>query len=87
MNQLNSFKGPGYSSGMTANSFALFDTVALKRDLYAKEGVASLPTGTVGVIVEVYGDDVYEVEFVNVEGVTTGLCSLRGDALERAVLR
>ncbi|MGL4552320.1 MAG: DUF4926 domain-containing protein [Gemmataceae bacterium] len=51
----------------------LFATVALREDLPDLE----LSTGEVGAVVEVHSADAYEVEFVDQEGKTYGLHTLR----------
>lgn len=53
-------------------SFELFDTVVLVRDLPAH----GLRGGDVGAIVEVYGEDAFEVEFVTAAGRTVALVSV-----------
>jgi hypothetical protein len=58
----------------------LLDTVVLTRDFPD----AGLQEGDLGAVVEVLGDDRYEVEFVRVSGETQALVELGGDDL-RAV--
>jgi hypothetical protein len=59
-------------------NFKLFDVVALTVDL-AEENLRS---GQVGAIVEVYNNgEAFEVEFVNTEGKTYGLVTLRPEQL------
>jgi hypothetical protein len=50
----------------------LFDTIELLVDLPAEQ----LRSGAFGSIVEDYGDNTYEVEFVNEAGETLALCTL-----------
>lgn len=50
----------------------LFDTIELLVDLSEQH----LRAGAVGAIVEVYGDNTYEVEFLNAAGETLALCTL-----------
>jgi uncharacterized protein DUF4926 len=53
--------------------FALLDTVVLNRDL-PEHG---LRAGDLGAVVEVYGGEGLEVEFVSVSGRTKALVSLK----------
>jgi len=62
--------------------FALLDTVVLTRDL-PEHG---LRAGDLGAVVELYGADGLEVEFVQASGQTKALAShppVRGPALRR----
>jgi hypothetical protein len=61
-------------------TFALLDTVVLNRDL-PEHG---LRAGDLGAVVEVYGADGVEVEFVRASGQTKALVTLRSADL-RAV--
>jgi len=54
--------------------FALLETVVLNRDL-PEHG---LRAGDLGAVVEVYGADGFEVEFVRASGQTKALLTLRG---------
>jgi len=53
--------------------FALLETVVLNRDL-PEQG---LRAGDLGAIVEIYGADGFEVEFVRASGQTKALLTLR----------
>jgi len=53
--------------------FALLDTVVLNRDLPE----LSLRAGDLGAVVELYGDDGVEVEFVRASGQTKALVTLK----------
>jgi len=57
--------------------FALLDTVVLNRDL-PEHG---LRAGDVGAVVEVYGTEGLEVEFVRAAGVTNALVTLKATDL------
>jgi len=50
----------------------LLDTVAVKIDL----PVLGLSAGEVGVVVDIYGEDAVEIEFVDQDGQTYGLHTL-----------
>lgn len=52
----------------------LFDTIELLVDLPEQH----LRAGALGAIVEAYGDNAYEVEFLNSTGETLALCTLTG---------
>ena len=54
-------------------TFALLDTVVLNRDL-PNHG---LRAGDLGAVVEIYGSDGVEVEFVQASGQTKALVTLR----------
>jgi hypothetical protein len=54
-------------------SFNTLDAVVLTRDLPEK----GLQAGDLGAVVEVYGSDGLEVEFVTVSGHTAGLVTLK----------
>lgn len=54
---------------------ALFDTVELLVDLPAH----NLRSGSLGAIVHVYDDGIYEVEFTTAEGETIALCPLSAE--------
>ena len=54
-------------------TFALLDTVVLNRDL-AQHG---LRAGDLGAVVEIYGADGVEVEFVRASGETKALVTLK----------
>jgi hypothetical protein len=59
-------------------NFKLFDVVALTVDLLEE----NLFSGQVGTIVEIYNDgEAFEVEFVNKDGYTYGLLTLRPEQL------
>ncbi|MGC2238322.1 MAG: DUF4926 domain-containing protein [Pyrinomonadaceae bacterium] len=59
-------------------NFELFDVVALTTDLPEE----NLWSGQVGTIVEVYNNgEAFEVEFVDKEGHTYGLLTLRAEQL------
>lgn len=59
-------------------NFKLFDVVALKTDLPEE----NLLQGQVGTIVEIYNDgEAFEVEFVDKDGHTYGLLTLRPEQL------
>ena len=59
-------------------NFKLFDVVALTADLPEE----TLLSGQVGTIVEIYNDgEAYEVEFVDGEGRTYSLLTLRPEQL------
>ena len=60
-------------------SFELHECVALQRDLPDRH----LKAGDLGAVVHVYGEDAYEVEFVNASGGTTALLTLRTNDLRR----
>ena len=55
-------------------TYGLLDTVVLARDLPAQ----GLRTGDLGAIVEVYGPEDFEVEFVTGSGQTGALVTLHG---------
>lgn len=57
--------------------FALLDTVVLNRDL-PEHG---LRAGDLGAVVEVYGEEAVEVEFVQASGRTKALLTLRQSEL------
>ena len=57
--------------------FKLLDTVVLTRD---DEGLG-LRRGDVGAVVEVYGPDRFEVEFVTASGKTEALVTLKDEDL------
>lgn len=57
--------------------FALLDTVVLKRDLPDH----GLRAGDLGAVVELYGDDGVEVEFVQASGQTKAVLTLRAGDL------
>ena len=60
------------------NKFKLFDVVALTTDLPEE----NLFSGQVGTIVEIYNDgEAFEVEFVDKNGHTYGLLTLRPNQL------
>nr|VFJ53688.1 MAG: protein of unknown function (DUF4926) [Candidatus Kentron sp. DK] len=59
------------------NRFELLDVVALTEDLAEQ----ALHRGQVGTIVEMLAPDVYEVEFVDDEGMTYAMQALRADQL------
>nr|VFJ57763.1 MAG: protein of unknown function (DUF4926) [Candidatus Kentron sp. DK] len=59
------------------NRFELLDVVALTEDLAEQ----ALHRGQVGTIVETLAPDVYEVEFVDDEGMTYAMQALRADQL------
>jgi hypothetical protein len=61
-------------------AFALLETVVLNRDLSAH----GLRAGDLGAVVEVYGDDGVEVEFVRASGQTKAQVTLKASDL-RAV--
>jgi hypothetical protein len=56
-------------------TYGLLDTVVLARDLPAQ----GLRTGDLGAIVEVYGPENFEVEFVTGSGQTGALVTLHGE--------
>jgi Domain of unknown function (DUF4926) len=58
-------------------TFAFLDTVVLTRDLPEH----SLRAGDLGAVVELYGDDGVEVEFVQASGQTKALLALRASDL------
>jgi len=59
------------------NRLELLDVVALTEDLPEQ----SLYCGQVGTVVETLAPDVYEVEFVDDEGMTYAMQTLRADQL------
>lgn len=60
------------------NTPKLFDSVALLEDLPEE----NLLRGNVGAVVEIYrGGEAFEVEFVDTDGRTYGLLTLRPDQL------
>lgn len=58
-------------------TFALNETVATVKAIPAR----GLHAGQIGVVVDVYPDDEYEVEFCNADGETLALVALRGDEI------
>jgi Domain of unknown function (DUF4926) len=58
-------------------TFALLDTVVLNHDLPTH----GLRAGDLGAVVEVYGSDGVEVEFVQASGQTKALVTLRAEDL------
>jgi hypothetical protein len=61
-------------------AFRQFDTVVLRRDVPE----AALRVGDLGAVVEVYGPESFEVEFVTASGRTQALLTLGADDI-RAV--
>lgn len=57
---------------LSETQFKLFDNVMLCQDLPEY----SLKKGAIGTIVEVFEPDAYEVEFIDNQGQTYGMCSL-----------
>jgi hypothetical protein len=55
----------------------LLDVVALT------EGFGSLAKGSLGTVVEVWSDDAFEVEFINDQGYTLAIETLRRDCLRK----
>ena len=64
---------------MARDAIQLLDVVALVRD----RPDLDLRRGSVGTVVEVYGPDAFEVEFVAGDGHTYGLHTLSGPDLMR----
>jgi hypothetical protein len=62
---------------MMNSTIQLLDVVALTTDLPKH----SLFRGEIGAVVECYPNDVYEVEFVSLDGYTYALVTLRGHQL------
>jgi len=62
---------------MKAKAIELLDTVALLENIPAR----NLREGEVGTVVELLGDDVYEVEFSDNDGQTYAQFALRADQL------
>jgi hypothetical protein len=62
---------------MKKQAIKLLDTVALKEDLPARK----LRAGEVGTVVEVLGDDAYEVEFCDGAGQTYAEFALRAEQI------
>ena len=56
-----------------------YSMVRLLTDQYETLGV---PAGSIGVILEVYGDEAYEVEFTREDGTTIDWFSVRQDEVE-----
>jgi len=50
-------------------------------DKYQSEGVS---TGAIGFIIEIYGDEAYEVEFSDKNGITIALIAIPQDEVELA---
>ncbi|MEQ1645930.1 MAG: DUF4926 domain-containing protein [Pyrinomonadaceae bacterium] len=61
----------------TDQAIALLSTVALREELPERD----LEKGTVGTVVELLGDEVYEVEFCDDDGETVDQCSISGHLL------
>lgn len=55
----------------------LLDVVALTKD------IGNLGKGSLGTVVEVWSDDAFEVEFINDEGYTLAIETLRRDCLQK----
>ncbi len=53
----------------------------LLTDKYQSEGVS---TGAIGFIIEIYGDEAYEVEFSDKNGITIALIAIPQDEVELA---
>jgi hypothetical protein len=62
---------------MRKNEIRLLDTIALLEDLPQRK----LNRGEVGTVVELLGDNVFEVEFCDDDGQTYAELALRGDQL------
>jgi uncharacterized protein YkuJ len=58
-----------------------YSRIRLSTHSYEREGV---PVGTVGYIVEVYGNEAYEVEFLDENNNTIALFSVKQDEVEPA---
>ena len=59
------------------NTFKLLDAVALLMAMPEK----NLPVGQVGTVVEIYGNNVYEVEFADLNGRTLKMCAVKAENL------
>lgn len=57
----------------------LFSEVRLITDRYKDDG---LKIGDLGVIVEVYGDEAYEVDFSDEQGITIACLAVQKDEVE-----
>ena len=64
---------------MAGSAFQELDVVALTSDLPEHR----LQRGQVGTVVQVYGPDTFEVEFVDAQGHTYGLATLNSSQLLR----
>lgn len=60
-------------------TFPLLSIVQMKGERFRAEGVEPR---AIGVVVEVYGDDQYEVEFSDHAGITIALLTIGRDDLE-----
>lgn len=56
--------------------FKMYDVVIAKKDL------ENVPKGATGTILEVYGNDDYEIEFMNAEGQTLNLLTVNAKDIE-----
>jgi len=61
-------------------NYSVLDTVVLNRDLLEH----GLKRGDLGAIVEVYGPDAFEVEFVTASGRTGALLTLKFEDIRKA---
>ncbi len=59
----------------------IYSRVRLLTDKYQSEGVS---TGAIGFIIEIYGDEAYEVEFSDKNGITIALIAIPQDEVELA---
>lgn len=57
----------------------LLSAVHLRGDRAKEEG---LPAGAIGFVVEIYGDEAYEVEFSDTAGTTIALVTVAQDDVE-----
>ena len=60
-----------------SSKLKLLDVVALLINLPEEH----LEIGQVGTIVEILGEDAYEIEFVNTKGRTLAVCAVEGENL------
>lgn len=63
-------------------SLPYLSLVRMKSDRFQADGIEP---GAIGIILDVYGDDAYEVEFSDRDGITIALLTLPGDAIEPAL--
>jgi hypothetical protein len=59
----------------------MYSRVRLLTDKYQSRGVS---VGAIGFIIEVYGDEAYEVEFSDKKGITIALIAIPQDEVELA---
>lgn len=62
-------------------TIANYTRVQLRTNRFQNEGVSS---GAIGYVIEVYGEDAYEVEFSDGDGVTIAQVVVRAEEIEAA---